>query len=138
MHEFCLALLANFYQTISEAHSCFWMFFLKSPFCSAFSHFVMIFQRENMRAFVISYYIKKQIQRFISKKQTKTCKKQNTLGMLKQSENTMSNCISLNFLRKFLSFAQLIREITDAKTQKWTIPPKNMALTLNVSTNNWL
>jgi hypothetical protein len=26
---------------------------------------------------------------------------------------------------------RLIREITDAKTQKWTIPPKHMALTLN-------
>ena len=44
-------------------------------------------------------------------------------------------CYSNQILPKFLSFAQLIREITDAKTQKWTIPPKQMALTMNVSTN---
>ena len=76
----------------------------------------------------------------MTKKQNKTRQKAKHIGdvLRKQSENTMSNCISLNLLRKFLSFAQLIREITDAKTQKWTIPPKNMALTLNVSTNNWL
>ena len=40
------------------------------------------------------------------------------------STNTLSNISRKN---------QLIREITEAKTQKWTIPPKDLSLEMDVS-----
>ena len=54
-------------QTVSLAWSNFWNFFFQRfPFCFTFCHLAIIFQRKDIRAFVISCYINNQIQWFFS------------------------------------------------------------------------
>ena len=71
------------------ARSIFSMFFQISPFYFAFCHFVMIFQRENLGAFVVSHYISNQNQLFYFKNQNKAGKKQNKLEIF---EKTAGKC----------------------------------------------
>ena len=74
------------------ARSIFPMFFQISPFCFDFCHFVMIFQRENLGAFVVSHYISNQNQLFYFKNQNKAGKKQNKLEIF---EKTSGKCYEL-------------------------------------------
>ena len=71
-------------QTISVARSYFQIFFQKSPFCLAFCHCVIIFQRENLAASLISYFLITRFSILFVKIKTKLAKSKKYLRYLKK------------------------------------------------------